>query len=48
MDHAVEVRHLAIGIGQEREVQGGALRLGDVADPALVRLERVDREARLP
>ena len=45
MDHVVEVGDLAIGVGDEREVQFRALRLLDVVGPALVVAELVDREA---
>jgi hypothetical protein len=45
VDHVVEVRHLAVLVADQREGEGRALRLLDVAGPALVGLDRVDREA---
>ena len=39
VDHVVEVGHGAVGVGDDREVEGRALGLVDVADPALVVLE---------
>ncbi len=36
VDHSVEIRDLAIRIGNEREVQSCALRLLDVVSPLLV------------
>ena len=45
MDHVVEVRDLAIGIRDHREVDGLALCLGDVLLPFEVGGDRVDREA---
>src|SRR5690606_40609477 len=43
VDHVVEVGHLAIVVGQDREVDAGALGVIDVVDPARMRIHGVDR-----
>ena len=48
MHHPVEVRHLPLGVGDDREVGGVALGLLDVPRPALVRVHGVDRQAEAP
>jgi hypothetical protein len=45
MRHAVEVGDLAIGIGQDREVEGLALRFLDVTLPSLVAVGGIDGQA---
>jgi hypothetical protein len=45
MDQIVERRDLPVGVRDQREIERGALRLGDVRRPRAVLLERVDREA---
>ena len=45
MDHAVEVRDLAVVVGDQGEVQLGALGLLDVGGPAGVAVRRVDGQA---
>jgi hypothetical protein len=44
MNQVVELGHLAIGIGQDREVHGGALRVVDVGDPLPVLVRRIDAD----
>ncbi|MNF48993.1 hypothetical protein D3C84_302550 [compost metagenome] len=44
MDQVVEVRHLAVGIRQDREVDQGVLGFVDVFNPSVVRVHRVDRQ----
>ena len=44
VDHPVQRRHAAVGVGDQREVDLGALRLGDVGRPGAVRLGRIDRD----
>jgi hypothetical protein len=46
MDHPVQVGDLLVGVGEQREVERVALGLLDVVRPALVRVERIDRETR--
>ena len=41
----VQLRDLAVGVGDQRVVEGGALGLLDVGQPAVVRLDRVDAHA---
>ncbi|MCY1451313.1 hypothetical protein D9M68_845690 [compost metagenome] len=42
MDQVVEVGHLAVGVGDDGEVDQGALGVVDVIDPAVVGIHRVD------
>src|SRR5690606_12988794 len=42
MDQVVEIGDLAIGIGDDREVDRSVLRLVDVVDPLDVRVDRID------
>ena len=44
MNHVVERRDLAVGVGDDRKVDARVLRVVDVLDPALVRLDRIDRQ----
>ena len=44
-EHPVRLRHLEVGVGDDRVVGRVALRLLDVLHPALVVVHRVDREA---
>ena len=44
MDQVVEVADLAIGVGQDREVDDCVLRFVDVANPLVVRVYRVNRQ----
>ncbi|MNN24670.1 hypothetical protein D3C81_1381110 [compost metagenome] len=44
VDQVVEVGHLAVGVGEDREVDLGVLGLVDVLDPLQVRLHRVHRQ----
>ncbi len=45
LDHVVEVGDLLVGIGDQREVHRGALRLLDVLAPLAVGVDRIDAEA---
>ena len=45
VDHAVQVGDLLVAVGDEREVERMALGVLDVVGPALVRIERIDRQA---
>ena len=44
VDHVVELGDLAVGVGDDRVVDRGAGDLLDVALPAVVALDRVDRD----
>src|SRR6185312_9970833 len=44
VDHVVFARHFALGIGDQREVEPGALGLLDVLGPAFVVLELIHRQ----
>jgi len=45
MHHPVEVGHLAVRIGHDREVRRVPLRVLDVLRPLRVRVDRIDRQA---
>ena len=45
MNHPIEIGHLLVGIGQQREVQLRALSFLDVLGPCDVVFERIDRKA---
>jgi hypothetical protein len=45
VDHIIELGHLAVGICQDGEIQRLSLGLLDIALPARVAVERVNREA---
>ena len=44
MDHVVQLRHLAVGVGDDRKTDDRPLRLLDVLDPAAMAVGRVDRK----
>ena len=44
MDHVIEGRHLFLRIGNDRIIHCRMLRLIDVVDPALVRIQRIDAD----
>ena len=44
MDHAVEIAHLLVGVGEDRVIDRGVLGVVDVGDPATVALGAIDGE----
>ena len=44
VNHAVEIAHLFIGVGEDRVIHRGVLGLVDVADPALVAFGAVNAQ----
>ena len=44
MDHVVELRDLAVGVADDREVELRAADLGDVVGPVVVAVDRVYRD----
>src|SRR6266487_6545777 len=45
MEHVVKLGHLPVGVGEQREIEGRALGLLDVARPPVVGVDRVDAKA---
>ncbi|MCY1176071.1 hypothetical protein D9M73_163320 [compost metagenome] len=44
MNQVVQVGHLAVGVGDDREVHQGALGVVDVIDPAVMGIHRIHRQ----